>query len=223
MTAKSDQPDGQWRQRRRPGAPMQQRAPGPDGPRFERFAAAMDNARATGAPETKLYCDPEPGERAPDAPRPYPDGERRRPLVPAYAGSAPLIAFLPGRVILQWVGIAGCILLFSVLLAHWAIRTNVAETAQLFGARFGAAPGEQVAPDPERPPVALPGPEAPADDGASEVTVARVEALLTAAAAWPTTAEPLAPAAAPTEAGTSDARQAGFPPLPQFKPAAAGE
>jgi hypothetical protein len=75
-----------------------------EGPRFVRFAAAMDEARATGAPQFVLYLDQAIG------------GEAPRPS--------------PGRTTLRWVGIGGCVLVVCVLLASWLMWP---QTAQLFG------------------------------------------------------------------------------------------
>jgi hypothetical protein len=227
VAAKPDEQDVRWTRRRRPGRPAQPAVRRPEGPRFDRFAVAMDEARASGAPETTLYCDPEPGAPAPEAPRParYPSaGVGRRRLVPSYARRVALRASLPGRATLLWLGAAGGILLVSVLLAHWAIRSDLAETAQLFGRHFGEALSGPVEPEANRSPPALTAPEARSDEGSppAQATPPSAEALLAQAAALQPPAGPPPPAIRPPAASKPLDPAGGFPPRPQFKPTAAG-
>jgi hypothetical protein len=223
VKAKSDQQEVQWTRRRRPVPPVPLAARTLEGPRFDRFAAAMEEARVVGAPETLLYCDSEPGVRRAAAARVarYPAaGPSRRWPLPSFVGRS-----LPGRAILQWVGIAGCILVFSVLVAHWAIRTNVAETAQLFGAHVGEAlrvPTEPVERQAGRLP---PAPDARADDLSPppQNTPPTAGALLAQATALQSSAEHHPATTTASAASGPHHPRAGFPPLPRFKPTVAGD
>jgi hypothetical protein len=81
------------------------------GPRFARFAAAMDEARATGAPQLGLYVHPTVGVTAQRPEGPPPRLARRRTT-------------------LRWIGIGSCVLVVGVLLASWLVGP---QPAQLLG------------------------------------------------------------------------------------------
>ncbi|MCC2665550.1 MAG: hypothetical protein K0R41_4281 [Geminicoccaceae bacterium] len=87
------------------------------GPQFARFAAAMDEARARGAPQLALYTDPS-GEFGP----PGAAGSRRSRR----------------RTALRWVGIGSCLLVVGGLLVSWLVWP---QTAQLVSRWLAAEQG----------------------------------------------------------------------------------
>jgi hypothetical protein len=186
------------------------------GPRFDRFAAAMDEARATDAPVTKLY----EAAKTPEPDHPAPEPSFRRPTVASEESPQPV--HRRGSATLRWLAIASGVALFGILLGHWAVRTNVAETAQLIGARLGMVASQPAAPvEPSADPsaVASPGPDHGAEETPAVAPPATVAPLLSEAA-LPALVEPPGPAAVATETESPAERPAGFPPLPAFKPPA---
>jgi hypothetical protein len=124
VTVRIDQRDGYWAvRRRRVGSvdPSADLLPVTTGPRFPRFAAAMDVARAANAPHLRLADDPSlydiPPAMSHDAPRPRAAQWRatrptRRPV---------------GR----WLGIAGCLALVGGLTAAALTQPIGAEIGRL--------------------------------------------------------------------------------------------
>jgi hypothetical protein len=88
------------------------------GPQFARFAAAMDEARARGAPQLALYTDPSDEAAGP----------------PGAAGSRRARR----RTALRWVGIGSCLLVVGGLLVSWLVWP---QTAQLVTRWLAAEPG----------------------------------------------------------------------------------
>jgi hypothetical protein len=124
VTVRIDQREGYWAvRRRRVGSadPTGNFLPVTTGPRFPRFAAAVDAARAADAPHLRLAGDPSfydiPPAISHDAPRPRAAQWRA--------------ARAPRRPVGRWLGIAGCLAVVGGLTAAMLTQPIGAEIGRL--------------------------------------------------------------------------------------------
>jgi hypothetical protein len=199
--------------RRRPDRSAGMLARGNNEPRFVRFAAAMDAARAAKAPELALYRD----EGA--AARPLP-AAHRPPLRPAAVRWRSRGA--PRRPVVRWLGISCSALLLGILLVNLLALPSGAEIERLFGEWFGPERrGDTAAGQPQT------------DQAAAVIAdpVRRADRLVPPRLLTPPAVEDnptprtlvarSIPADLPPEAGAAAPRAAKGPPLPELKPASA--
>jgi hypothetical protein len=204
-------------------------------PRFARFAAAIDAARAAGAPELALYREDTDAPAVPAAGRPL-----LRPVRPAAVRWRSKSA--RGRPLMGWLGISSFALLLGILFVSLLSQPSGAEIEWLFGHWFGPNSSDDTATGRPRTHQAAIIPEPPPPvDGLPLPSPPQVDEL-------PLPSEPMPPAAAEkslappqlslaarsesmvytAEASSAKARAAKVPspkvpPLPELKPAAANQ